>query len=41
MSDFVLIAEQGYAVGYLIAAVVNLYAVPETDKWEVLFWIGA
>lgn len=35
------ILQQGYAVGYLIAAVVNLYAVPQTGKWEALFWIGA
>ncbi|CAD6575134.1 MAG: hypothetical protein CYPHOPRED_005587 [Cyphobasidiales sp. Tagirdzhanova-0007] len=35
------ILQQGYAVGYLLAAVVNLYAVPEVNKWQVLFWIGA
>jgi len=35
------ILQQGYAVGYLIAAVVNLYAVPRADTWEVMFWVGA
>lgn len=35
------ILQQGYAVGYLIAAVCNLYAVPAVDKWEIMFWIGA
>lgn len=35
------ILQQGYAVGYLIAAVVNLYAVPAADTWEVMFWVGA
>ncbi|KAF9648136.1 MFS general substrate transporter [Thelephora ganbajun] len=34
------ILQQGYAVGYLIAAVVNLYLVPHTT-WRALFWTGA
>jgi len=34
------IMQQGYAVGYLIAAVVNLYLVPRTS-WRALFWTGA
>ena len=34
------IMQQGYAVGYLIAAVVDLYLVPKTT-WRALFWTGA
>ena len=34
------VMQQGYAVGYLIAAVVNLYLVPNTN-WRSLFWTGA
>ena len=34
------IMQQGYAFGYLIAAVVNLYLVPRTT-WRSLFWTGA
>ena len=34
------IMQQGYAVGYLIAALVNLYLVPSTS-WRSLFWTGA
>ena len=34
------VMQQGYAVGYLIAAVVNLYLVPQTS-WRSLFWTGA
>lgn len=34
------VLQQGYAVGYLIAAVVNLYLVPKTT-WRALFWTGA
>ena len=34
------IMQQGYAVGYLIAAVINLYLVPHTS-WRALFWTGA
>lgn len=34
--------QQGYAVGYLIAAVVNLYLVPHTrHSWRALYWVGA
>ena len=34
------VMQQGYAVGYLIAAVINLYLVPHTT-WRALFWTGA
>jgi MFS transporter, SHS family, lactate transporter len=35
--------QQGYAVGYLIAAVIELFLVPKTVKasWRTLFWTGA
>ncbi|TFK71111.1 carboxylic acid transporter [Pluteus cervinus] len=34
--------QQGYAVGYLIAAVINLFLVPETkESWRSLFWCAA
>jgi len=32
--------QQGYAVGNLIAAVINLYLVPHTT-WRALFWTGS
>ncbi|KAJ9091933.1 hypothetical protein QFC21_007046 [Naganishia friedmannii] len=35
--------QQGYAVGYLFAAVVNLYLVPkvpEKHAWQSLYWVG-
>ena len=32
--------QQGYAVGYLIAAVVDLYLVPRTS-WRALFWTAS
>ncbi|OCH85196.1 MFS general substrate transporter [Obba rivulosa] len=36
------VLQEGYAVGYLIAAVVNLKLVPETSQtWRTLFWTGA
>lgn len=36
------VVQQGYAVGYLIAAVINLYLVPETSSsWRSLFWCAA
>jgi len=36
------ILQQGYAVGYLIAAVVSLFLVPEVSAgWRALFWTGA
>ena len=34
------IIQQGYAVGYLIAAVINLYLVPQTT-WRTLFWTAS
>ncbi|EIW74589.1 MFS general substrate transporter [Coniophora puteana RWD-64-598 SS2] len=34
--------QEGYAVGYLFAAVVDLYLVPETgNNWRALFWTGS
>jgi MFS transporter, SHS family, lactate transporter len=34
--------QQGYAVGYLIAAVINLFLVPDVPQtWRALFWTGA
>ncbi|EPQ50135.1 MFS general substrate transporter [Gloeophyllum trabeum ATCC 11539] len=36
------VVQQGYAVGYLIAAVVNLQLVPSVSAgWRSLFWTGA
>ncbi|KAF8876383.1 major facilitator superfamily domain-containing protein [Infundibulicybe gibba] len=36
------VLQQGYAVGYLLAAVINLTLVPETTPgWRSLFWTGA
>ncbi|RPA96564.1 MFS general substrate transporter [Choiromyces venosus 120613-1] len=36
------ILQQGYALGYLIAAVFNLYIVPNSPhSWRALFFIGA
>lgn len=36
------ILQQGYAVGYLLAASVNLKWVPVSSHgWRVLFWLGA
>ncbi|KAK4700378.1 MFS transporter, SHS family, lactate transporter, partial [Phenoliferia sp. Uapishka_3] len=35
------ILQQGYAVGYLIAAVINLYVVPRYKTWRVLFYVAA
>ena len=34
------VIQQGYAVGYLIAAVINLYLVPHTT-WRSLFWAAS
>ena len=34
------VMQQGYAVGYLIAAVIDLYLVPHTT-WRALFWTAA
>ncbi|KAJ3007940.1 hypothetical protein HKX48_008860 [Thoreauomyces humboldtii] len=35
------IMQQGYAVGYLLAAVVNLQEVIPRNDWRILFWFGA
>jgi MFS transporter, SHS family, lactate transporter len=36
------VLQQGYAFGYLIAAVINLRLVPETSStWRTLFWTAA
>lgn len=36
------VLQQGYAVGYLIAAVINLKLVPEVSVgWRALFWTGS
>ncbi|KIJ48845.1 hypothetical protein M422DRAFT_162049, partial [Sphaerobolus stellatus SS14] len=36
------VLQEGYAAGYLIAAVVNLDAVPHSShSWRVLFWVSA
>ncbi|KAJ3531149.1 hypothetical protein NM688_g7614 [Phlebia brevispora] len=36
------VLQQGYAVGYLIAAVINLWLVPEVSQsWRALFWTAA
>jgi SHS family lactate transporter-like MFS transporter len=33
------VLQQGYAVGYLISAVMNLFLVPKTNySWRALFW---
>ena len=34
--------QEGYAVGYLIAAVINLWLVPEVSaSWRALFWTAS
>lgn len=36
------VLQQGYAVGYLLAAVINLTLVPETAQtWRSLFWCAS
>lgn len=35
------ILQQGYAVGYLLAASVNLTWIARTDNWRYLFFLGA
>jgi len=36
------VLQQGYAMGYLLAAIVNLFLVPEVSPgWRALFWTGA
>ena len=34
------VIQQGYAVGYLIATVINLYLVPHTS-WRAMFWTAS
>jgi len=34
--------QQGYALGYMLAAIINLYVVPtNSHSWKALFYIGA
>jgi SHS family lactate transporter-like MFS transporter len=36
------VLQQGYAVGYLIASLLNLFLVPENRHgWRTLFWIAS
>lgn len=35
------ILQQCYALGYLLAASVNVSVVERTDNWKILFWFGA
>ena len=36
------ILQQGYAMGYLLAAIINLFLVPEVSPgWRALFWTGS
>ena len=36
------VLQQGYAMGYLFAAIINLFLVPEVSPgWRALFWTGA
>ena len=36
------ILQEGYAMGYLLAAIINLFLVPEVSAgWRALFWTGA
>ncbi len=35
------ILQQGYAVGYLLAASVNLTWVHQTHNWRILFFLGS
>ena len=36
------ILQEGYAVGYLLAAVINLFLVPEVSAgWRALFWTAS
>ncbi|GAA5925137.1 monocarboxylate/H+ symporter [Sporobolomyces koalae] len=35
------ILQQGYAVGYLLSAVINLTLVAKHDDWRILFFFGA
>ena len=36
------VLQQGYAIGYLLAAVIDLFLVPEVSPgWRALFWTGS
>jgi SHS family lactate transporter-like MFS transporter len=36
------ILQEGYALGYLLAAIINLFLVPEVSVgWRALFWTGS
>ena len=36
------VLQQGYAMGYLIAAIINLFLVPEVSAgWRALFWTSS
>jgi MFS transporter, SHS family, lactate transporter len=36
------ILQEGYAIGYLLAAIINLFLVPEVSTgWRPLFWTGS
>lgn len=36
------ILQQGYALGYLLAAIINLFLVPAVgNDWRALFWFGS
>jgi MFS transporter, SHS family, lactate transporter len=36
------ILQEGYALGYLLAAIINLFLVPEVSAgWRALFWTGS
>jgi MFS family permease len=35
------ILQQGYSLGYVIAACVNLGVGGATDSWKTMFWVGA
>lgn len=35
------ILQQGYAIGYLLSASVNLTWIARTDNWRILFYLGA
>ena len=36
------ILQEGYAMGYLLAAIINLFLVPEVSPgWRALFWTGS
>ena len=35
------ILQQGYSMGYVLAACANLGVGGSTDSWKIVFWIGA